>query len=43
MKGAALFFRARVNASLSIVVTRNKSGALLLTPFLLTLGAATNG
>jgi hypothetical protein len=39
----AHFFCARVNGSLSIKVTGNNSGALLLTTFVLTLGAATNG
>jgi hypothetical protein len=41
VEGAALFFCARINGSLSIMVTRNNSGALLLTTFVLKPGAAT--
>ena len=42
VEGAAPFFRARINGSLSIMVTRNNSGALLLTTFVLKPGAATH-
>jgi hypothetical protein len=33
IEGAALFFCAGINGSLTIMVTGNKSGALLLTTF----------
>jgi hypothetical protein len=42
-EGAALFFSRRIDDFLSIHQAGNKSGELLLTTFVLTLGAATNG
>jgi hypothetical protein len=39
INGAALFRSAGINLPLSIIVTGNKSGALLLTIFVLTLSA----